>query len=386
MTAREGLYGAVREARRGVFVLAAVAAALVGCGRGDTSQPHAAGDADAKVVNLYTWSDYLAPNTLAQFERDTGIKVRVAYFDTNETLESRVLTGSSGFDVVVPTAPYLQLQIAGGAYRVLDKNLLPNLVNLDPALMARAAQNDPGNAHSVIYTWGTYGIGFNVKRVAEALPGVPLDSWRVILDRAYARRLSGCGISTIDAPPGVERIVLKYLGKDPNAPTAADLAQVESVLTAIRPYIRTIDSANMIDALANGDICIALGYNGDFVQARNRARDSGNGNEIAYIVPKEGSLIWFDTLAIPKDAPHPANAHALINYFMNPRTIADISNYIGYANANLAATPLLAPSIAADPAIFPPAADRERLFVETMDDPEEQRLITRIWQRFKTGQ
>jgi putrescine transport system substrate-binding protein len=286
----------------------------------------------------------------------------------------------------VPTAPYLQLQIAGGAYRVLDKNLLPNLVNLDPALMARAAQNDPGNAHSVIYTWGTYGIGFNVKRVAEALPGVPLDSWRVILDRAYARRLSGCGISTIDAPPGVERIVLKYLGKDPNAPTAADLAQVESVLTAIRPYIRTIDSANMIDALANGDICIALGYNGDFVQARNRARDSGNGNEIAYIVPKEGSLIWFDTLAIPKDAPHPANAHALINYFMNPRTIADISNYIGYANANLAATPLLAPSIAADPAIFPPAADRERLFVETMDDPEEQRLITRIWQRFKTGQ
>jgi putrescine transport system substrate-binding protein len=371
------------KTRISTLVLAA-AGALVGCGHGDTSPPRTAGD--EKVVNLYTWSDYLAPNTLADFERETGIKVRVAYFDTNETLESRMLTGSSGYDVVVPTAPYLQRQISGGAYRALDKSLLPNLLNLDPALMARAALNDPGNTHSVIYTWGTYGIGFNVAKVSEALPGVPLDSWRLIFDPSYARRLSKCGISTLDAPPGVERIVLKYLGKDPNAPTVADLAQVESVLTTIRPYIRTIDSANMIDSLANGDICIALGYNGDFVQARNRARESKNGNEIGYFVPKEGSLIWFDMLAVPRDAPHSANAHALINYLMNPRAIADISNYIGYANANLAATPLLAPSIAADPAIFPPDAERERLFVETMDDPDQQRRITRIWQRFKTGQ
>jgi putrescine transport system substrate-binding protein len=384
MTASEVLCGVLRRARAGVLVLAG--ATLIGCGHGDTAQPRAGGDRDAMVVNLYTWADYLGPNTLADFERETGIKVRVAYFDTNETLESRMLTGSSGYDVVVPTAPYLQRQIAGGAYRALDKALLPNLVNLDPALMARAALNDPGNVHSVIYTWGTYGIGYNVARVTEALPGVPLDSWRLIFDPIYAQRLASCGISTIDAPPGVERLVLRYLGKDPNAPTAADLAQVESVLTAIRPYIRTIDSANMIDSLANGDICIALGYNGDFVQARNRARDSNNGNKIAYIVPKEGSLIWFDTLAIPKDAPHPANAHALINYLMIPRAIADISNYIGYANANRAATPLLAPSIAADPAIFPPAAEQARLFVETMDDPEQLRLITRIWQRFKTAQ
>ena len=367
-------------------MLALVGATLIGCGHGNTPQPRAGGDRDARVVNLYTWADYLGPNTLADFERETGIKVRVAYFDTNETLESRMLTGSSGYDVVVPTAPYLQRQIAGGAYRALDKPLLPNLVNLDPALMARAALNDPGNAHSVIYTWGTYGIGYNVARVTAALPGVPLDSWRLIFDPSYAQRLARCGISTIDAPPGVERLVLRYLGKDPNAPTAADLAQVESVLTAIRPYIRTIDSANIIDSLANGDICIALGYNGDVVQARNRARDSNNGNKIAYIVPKEGSLIWFDTLAIPKDAPHPANAHALINYLMNPRAIADISNHIGYANANRAAMPLLAPSIADDPAIFPPAAEQARLFVQTMDDPEQLRLITRIWQRFKTAQ
>jgi putrescine transport system substrate-binding protein len=385
MTASELFCRAARAARVGALVLAALSA-LAGCGRGDPAQPHAGSDRDARVVNLYTWADYLGPNTLVDFERETGIKVRVAYFDTNETLESRMLTGSSGYDVVVPTAPYLQRQIAGGAYRALDKSLLPNLANLDPALMARAALNDPGNVHSVIYTWGTYGIGFNVARVAKALPGVPLDSWRLLFDPTYARRLASCGISTIDAPAGVERLVLQYLGRDPNAPTAADFAQVASVLTAIRPYIRTIDSANMIDSLANGDICIALGYNGDFVQARNRARDSNNGNQIAYIVPKEGSLIWFDMLAIPTDAPHPANAHALINYLMNPRTIADISNYIGYANANRAATPLLAASIVADPAIFPPAAERERLFVETMDGPEQLRLITRLWQRFKTAQ
>ncbi len=364
----------------------AAAGVLSACGHGGTAQPRAASDSDAMVVNLYTWSDYLAPNTLADFERETGIKVRVAYFDTNETLESRMLTGSSGYDVVVPTAPYLQRQIAGGAYRALDKSLLPNLANLDPSLMARAALNDPGNAHSVIYTWGTYGIGYNVARVTAALPGVALDSWRLIFDPAYAKRLASCGISTIDAPPGVERLVLKYLGKDPNAPTAQDLGEVESILTAVRPYFRTIDSANMIDSLANGDICIALGYNGDFVQARNRARDSNNGNKIAYIVPREGSLIWFDTLAIPKDAPHPANAHALINYFMDPRAIAAISNYVGYANANRAATPLLDPSIAADPAIFPPPDVQKRLFVETMDDPEQLRLMTRIWQRFKTAQ
>lgn len=385
MTIRKVFCRAVRGSRAGALVLAAVGC-LMGCGHGESAQPQRGSVRDEKVVNLYTWTDYLGPTTLADFERDTGIKVRVAYFDTNETLESRMLTGSSGYDVVVPTAPYLQRQIAGGAYRPLDKSLLPNLANLDPALMARAALNDPGNAHSVIYTWGTYGIGFNVGRVAAALPGVPVDSWRLIFDPTYARRLAGCGISTIDSPPGVERIVLKYLGKDPNSASAADLAQVESALTAIRPYIRTIDSANMIDALANGDICIALGYNGDFVQARNRARDSNNGNEIAYVVPKEGSLVWFDMLAIPKDAPHPANAHALINYLMNPRTIARISNSISYANANRAATALLDPVIAADPAIFPPAAERERLFVETMDDPEELRLITRIWQRFKTAQ
>ena len=371
--------------RTGLLALALLCAAA-GCGRGAGSGAGGGAAGDARVLNLYIWSDYLGPRTIADFERSTGIKVRISYYDTNETLESRMLTGHSGYDVVVPTAPYLERQIAGGAYLALDKSRLANLANMDPALMARAARNDPGNAHSVIYTWGTYGIGYNVARVRAALPGVPLDSWRLIFDPEFASRLAGCGISTIDAPPGVERLVLQYLGKNANAPSMQDLAQAEAVLMRIRPYIRTIDSASMIDAMANGDICIALGYNGDFVQARNRARESDNGNDIAYIVPKEGSLLWFDMLAIPIDAPHPQSAHRFINYLMDPKVIAKISNSIGYANANRAARPLLDAAVASDPAIFPPPETQRRLFVQTMDSPEQLRAITRIWERFKTGE
>jgi putrescine transport system substrate-binding protein len=229
---------------------------------------------DEKVLNLYFWADYLAPDTISSFEKLTGIKVHVSYFETNETLEVRMLTGNSGFDVVVPTAPFFQRQIRGGAYLLLDKKTLPNLVNLDPATMARVALNDPGNEHGVVYAWTKYGIGYNAKMVAEALPNVLVDSWRLIFDPAFAAKLSKCGISTIDAPAGVVRLVLKYLGKNPNAPGAQDLADATSVLMKIRPYIRNIDSSNYTEAMANGDICIALGYSGDFVQARKRAEEA----------------------------------------------------------------------------------------------------------------
>jgi putrescine transport system substrate-binding protein len=343
-------------------------------------------DDAAKVLNVFIWSDYLAPDTIENFEKLTGIKVHVSYFETNETLESRMLTGNSGFDVVVPTAPYLQRQIRSGAYLALDKKRLPNLKNLDPELMARVAVNDPGNAHAVVYTWGTYGIGYNERLVAEALPGVPVDSWRLILDPAFAARLAKCGISTLDAPAGVERLVLKYLGRNPNAASPKDLADVEAVLTKIRPYIRTIDSTNIIQAMANGDICIALGYNGDFVQARSRAEEAKNGVKIGFAIPREGSLLWFDLLAIPRDAPHPSNAHLFINYLMDPRVIADISNFVGFANANTAALPLLHASIASDPVIFPPHDQLQRLFVQEEDSPEQVRAMTRVWQKFKTGQ
>ena len=341
---------------------------------------------DKGVLNLYIWTDYMAPDTIASFEKQTGIKVRVSYFDTNESLEARMLTGNSGFDVVLPTAPFFQRQIRSGAYLPLDKAKLPNLVNLDPAIMARVAINDPDNAHGVVYAWGTYGIGYNAKMVAEALPNAPLNSWRLIFDPAYAAKLAKCGINFLDAPAGVVRLVLKYLGKNPNAATPQDLADVETVLTKIRPYVRTIDSSIDIQAMANGDICVALGYNGSFVQARSRAKEAKNGMNIGYVIPDEGSLLWFDMLAIPRDAPNSANAHLFINYLMAPQVIANISNFIGFANANSAASPLLEASIVADPIVYPPRDQQQRLFVQAEDSPEQSRAITRLWQKFKTAQ
>lgn len=370
-------------------VLCVSASLAIGCGGPDSRTSHGpSGDksADNKVLNLYIWADYLAPDTIASFEKLTGIKVRVSYFETNETLEARMLTGSSGFDVVVPTAPYFQRQIRSGAYLPLDKKQLPNLVNLDPTIMARVALNDPGNVHGVVYAWGTYGIGYNEKMVAQVLPNTPLNSWRLIFDPAYAAKLAKCGINMLDAPAGVIRLVLKYLGRNPNAPTPQDLSDAETVLTRIRPYIRTIDSSLGIEAMANGDICIDLGYNGDFVQARNRAKEAKNGIKIDYVIPEEGSLLWFDMLAIPRDAPNVANAHLFINYLMDPKVIAHISSFIGNANANSAASPLLDPSIATDTIMYPPPDQRERLFVQSEDSPEQARAITRIWQKFKTAQ
>jgi putrescine transport system substrate-binding protein len=379
----------LRRDRLAIAVLCVLTSLIISCGSSNSgagNAPSGEKSNDEKVLNLYIWADYLAPDTIASFEKLTGIKVRVSYFETNETLESRILTGNSGFDVVVPTAPYLQRQIRSGAYLPLDKTKLPNLVNLDPAMMARAALNDPGNAHGVVYAWGTYGIGYNEKMVAQALPHVPLNSWRLIFDPAFAEKLAKCGISTLDAPAGVVRLVLKYLGKNPNVPNMQDLADVESVLMKIRPYIRNIDSSIDTEALANGDICIALGYNGDFFQARQRAKDAGNGIKIGYVIPQEGSLLWFDMLAIPRDAPHVANAHRFINYLMNPQVIANITKSVGSANANIAALPLLDASIIADTSIYPTTEQRQRLFVQLEDSPEQSRAITRLWQKFKTAQ
>jgi putrescine transport system substrate-binding protein len=378
--------------RRKLFAMTMLfvsAFSMISCGRSDSgarNAPSGEQDKEKAVLNLFIWTDYLAPDTIASFEKQTGVKVRVSYFDTNETLESRMLTGSSGFDVVVPTAPFFQRQIRSGAYLPLDKSKLPNLVNLDPAIMSRVALNDPGNVHGVVYAWGTYGIGYNAKMVAEVLPDVPLKSWRLIFDPAYAARLAKCGINLLDAPAGVVRLVLRYLGKNPNAPSMQDLADVESVLSKIRPYIRTIDSSIGIQAMASGDICVALGYNGDFVQASNRAKEAKNGIKIGYVIPDEGSLLWFDMLAIPRDAPNVANAHLFINFLMTPQVIANISNFIGFANANSAASPLLDASIAADTVMYPTPDQQQRLFVQSEDSPERSRAITRIWQKFKTAQ
>ena len=359
---------------------------IAGCDRSPSGGRAGPTEAASKNdVNLYIWTDYLAPNTLSSFEKATGVKVHVAYFENNETLEAKMLTGHSGFDVVFPTAPFLQRDLSSGAYRELDKKLLPNLVNLDRAIMARTEPYDPGSTHGVIYTWGTFGIGYNEKLLAALEPRTAVDSWRLVFDPHYASLLAKCGINILDAPAAVVRIVLNYLGRNPNSPTSEDLAAAEALLMSIRPYVRNIDSTTGTEALANGDVCIVLEYNLTTYQARHRALEARNGHQVDYAIPKEGSIVFFGMVAIPRDAPHVANAHLFINYLMNPQVIADVSNYIGNANANAAATALLDPSIAADHSVYPPEEIQRRLFLQLADSPEQSRAITRLWQKFKTG-
>jgi putrescine transport system substrate-binding protein len=365
------------------------ACVLFGCnksGPGPPTAPFAAKGDNENVLNLFIWADDIAPDALTSFERQTGIKVHVSYFDSPETLESRVLMGSSGFDVVVPTAAFVQRQIRSGAYLPLDKTKLPNLIHLDPVLMSRVALNDPENEHAIVYTWGTFGIGINRSLVSKAMPNTPASSWRLIFDPAMASKLARCGINLMDDPVGVVRVALISLGRDPNEPTPQDLADVEQMLAKIRPFIRNIDTAGQIEALANGDLCIALAYNGNVVQARKRAKEARNGIDIDYLIPEEGTLLWFDLMAVPKDAPHVANAYRFLNHLMDPHVIADISNTIGFANANKAATALLDTSISTDPAIYPRAGQEQRLVTQVEPSPELARAITRLWQKFKTGQ
>jgi putrescine transport system substrate-binding protein len=360
---------------------------LSGCGGGKSSADSpASGAGGAKVLNLYIWSDYLAANTLSDFEKQTGIKVHVAYFDTNETLETKLLAGSSGYDIVVPTASYFERQIKAGAYLNLDKSKLPNLKNMDRQLMEKVALHDPGNAHGIIYMWGSNGIGYNEKMVKALMPDAPLDSWRLVFDPAVASKLAKCGISLLDSPAEVMRAVYSYLGKNPNSQSADDLAQAEAVLLKIRPYIRNFSSSEYIEALANGDLCISVGYNGDVMQARDRAREANKGIDVKYVVPKEGSILWFDMLGIPKDAPDPESAYAFMNYMMTPQVIADVSNFKRYANGNAASLPLVLPAVKDDPGIYPPPEQRQALAVQLADSAEQTRAITRVWQKFKTGQ
>jgi len=345
-----------------------------------SSAPESSAAPDSgKVLNLYIWSDYLAPNALSDFEKQTGIKVHVSYFDTNETLETRLLAGHSGFDVVVPTASYFERQIKAGVYLTLDKSKLPNLKNMDAQLMSRVALHDPDNAHGVIYTWGTNGIGYNEKMIKALMPDAPFDSWRMVFDPAVASKIAKCGISVLDSPAEMLRVVLSYLGRDPNSQKPEDLAAGEVALTKIRPYIRNINSSEYIEALANGDICLAVGYNGDVLQARDRARDANKGIEIKYVVPKEGSILWFDMLAVPKDAPDVESAYAFLDYMMIPQVAADVSDFRRYATANAAAQPLVQPAVRDDPGIYPPKELRQKLAVQLADSPDQTRAITRVW-------
>ena len=360
---------------------------LASCGRHPAPGTGAPGTptGEQKVVNLFIWSEYISPDALASFTKQTGIKVNVNYFDSSEMLEGRMLTGHSGFDVVVPPANFIHREIRSGAYLELDRSKLPNFAHLDPNLMSRVALSDPGNAHSVIYDWGTLGVAYNLQQTESSAAGVSLHSWRAVFDVDSAQRLAKCGIGMVDSPVEVIRLMLLYLGKPIETPSAQDLQDAQAQLLKVRPYVRLINS-DLIGPLASGEICVGVTYNGEAIQARKRSREAGNGTALDFAVPDEGSLLWADLLAIPRDAPHPENAHRLINFLMEPHIAALNTNLVGYANANSAANPFVEPAILADPTVYFPAEIKMRLIAETEETPEQARSFTRIWQKFKTGQ
>lgn len=360
-------------------VIPALAVAALVLGTGSAA-------AEDKQLNVYNWSDYIAEDTISKFEAETGIKVTYDVYDSNEILESKLLTGSTGYDVVVPTASFLERQIRAGVFRKLDKARLPNLKNMDPAIEARVALHDPDNAHSVTYMWGTTGFGYNVTKIEERLGDMPTNSWDLFFKPEIVSKLADCGVTFLDDPVDVMGTAQKYLGLDPNSESPEDLKQAEALMAGIRPHVRYFHSSQYVDDLANGEICLAMGYSGDILQAADQAAEAGQGVEVAYVIPKEGAVMWFDMLAIPADAPHPENAHAFLNFLMKPEIAADITNYVYYANANAASEPLIEAEVRENASIYPKGETKENLFPTLARSARYDRLLTRAWTRVKAGQ
>ncbi|MBN8913649.1 MAG: polyamine ABC transporter substrate-binding protein [Rhizobiales bacterium] len=345
-----------------------------------------AGAATAKEVRIYNWSDYIDESVLKDFEAETGIKPIYDVFDSNELLETKLLAGGSGYDVVVPTGPFLARQITAGVFQKLDKSKLPNLKNEWPLIAERTAIYDPGNEYSINYMWGTTGIGYNKAKIEERMKDAPVDSWDLIFKPEIVSKFKDCGIFLLDAADDIIPVALLYLGLDPNSTDPKELEKAGELLSSIRPNIQKFHSSEFINALANGDICIAVGYSGDILQARDRAEEAGNGVEIGYHIPKEGAQMWFDQLAIPADAKNVEEAHAFLNYILKPEVIAKASNYVNYANGNLASQQFINKDILEDSSIFPDEAALKRLFVKKSYDAKTQRVVTRIWTKVVTGQ
>ena len=379
----------MRASIRAAAATLLAAVAVAGCGRKSETQgsaaPGAAAPQEEKVLNVYNWSDYIDPAVIDAFTQETGIAVSYDVFDSNEVLETKLLTGKSGYDVVVPSAYFLERQVQAGVFRKLDRAELPNLANVDPELQQRVAAHDPGNEHAVIYMWGTTGIGYDADRVKAIMPDAPTDSWSLVFDPAVVSRFKDCGVSFLDDPTDMVGTVLLWMGKDPNSQSAADLKLAEEALLKVRPYVRTIHSSQYIEDLANGSICIAVGYSGDVIQARDRAAEAGKAIDIRYSIPREGALMWFDMLAIPADAKHPHNALAFINYLLRPEVAAANANFVAYATANSAALPMIDEDLRNDPGVFPTPEVKARLQPNLAKSAEFTRELNRAWTRFVTG-
>lgn len=345
-----------------------------------------AGAASAETVRVYNWSDYIDESLLEKFEEETGIELVYDVFDSNETLETKMLSGGSGYDVVVPTGTFLQRQITAGALQPLDTSKLSNLENMWDVVSSRTEQYDPDNAHSINYMWGTTGIGVNLGKVKEALgEDAPVDSWDLVFDPANMEKLADCGVHFLDAPAEMIPAALNYIGEDPNSHDPDVIAKAEGVFMPIRPYIQKFHSSEYINALANGDVCVAVGWSGDILQARDRAAEAENGVEVAYNAPSEGAQMWFDQMAIPVDAPNPEGAHKFLNFIMDAENMAAASNYVYYANGNKASQEHLVEDVIGDPAIYPSEAALDNLFTTTPYPPKVQRVVTRLWTKIKSG-
>ena len=372
-----------------LLTLGIAASLLAACGgksEGGAAGTDTAAGGEEKVLNVYNYSDYIAEDTIPNFEKQTGIRVTYDVYDSDEIVETKLLAGSSGYDIVVPTLNFFGRQVQAGVFLKLDKSKIPNLANLDPKVMARIAAQDPGNEYGVPYMMGSTGIGYNVDKITEIFGSTDAaNSWDIVFKPENLSKLKDCGVTLLDTPSDMIPIALHYLGEDPHSADPAVLQKAADLIKGIRPYVQNFHSSQYVSSLANGSICLAVGWSGDIIQARDRAEEAGNGVAVAYSIPKEGAPQWFDMLAIPADAKHPQNAYAFINYLLQPQVAANNTDYIHYANPVSAATALVAEDIRNDPTIYPPEDVAAKMFTYSINTPETDKLYTRLWTEVKTG-
>ena len=369
-----------------ILTVAVAASLLAACGGTQDGTAGAEGG-EAKVLNVYNYSDYIADDTVPNFEQATGIKVTYDVFDSDEMVETKLLTGDSGYDIVVPTLNFFGRQIQAGVFLPLDKSRIPNLANLDAGVMARIAGQDPENKYGVPYMMGTTGIGFNVAKLKERFGGSTdiANSWDLVFKPENIGKMKDCGVTLLDTPSDMIPIALHYLGEDPHSTDPATIGKAADLLKSIRPYVQNFHSSQYVGSLANGSTCLVVGWSGDIIQARDRAEEAGNGVEVAYSIPKEGAPQWFDMLAIPKDAKHPENAYAFINYLLEPQVAANNTYVTHYANPVTRATPLVDEAIREDRTIYPSEEVAAKMFTYAINPPDVDKLYTRLWTEIKTG-
>lgn len=340
----------------------------------------------AETVRIYNWSSYIAPDTLKVFTERTGYPTQYDLYDSNEVLDAKLSAGHSGYDVVFPSNHFMARQITAGALKPLDRSKLPNWHNLNPALMKALEANDPGNRYGFPYLWGSTGIGYNIDKVKAVLGDTPIDSWDVVFKPENMKRLAKCGVAFLDNGPEILPIALNYLGLPHHSQNKADYDKAQTLLMGVRPYVRYFHNSKYTSDLANGDVCLVVGFSGDVMQAASRASEAHNGQKIAYVIPKEGSPMWFDMVAMPADAPDEAAGYAYLNYLLEPAVMANISNAVHYANGNAAADALVDPAVRNDPMVYPPEQVIQKLFVLQAVPLATDRMRTRIWSRVKNGE